>query len=59
MLRRCVPVIRRMRFLAYDVPRDMHPEWSIGLNHCAHQRWIGVSVRRNMRCYNWVWRLCK
>lgn len=59
MLRRRVPLIRRMRFLRYDVSKDARPEWLIGLNRCYHGRWTGMYVRRGMRCYSFIWRLCK
>lgn len=57
-LRRRLPVIRHMRFLRYDVAKDVQAEWSIALNRCLHGNWIGVYVRRDMRCYSWIWRTC-
>jgi len=59
MLRRRVPVVRRMRFLRYDVAAGVRPEWLIGLNRCSHGNWTGIYARRGMRCYSWIWRLCK
>ena len=59
MLRRRLPVIRSMRFLRYDVSKDVEPEYGLHLNRCAHGKHVGVYARRGMRCYSWIWKLCK
>ena len=59
MLTRRVPLIRRMRFLRYEASKDMAPAYSVALNRCAHDKTIGLYVRRGMRSYSWIWRTCK
>lgn len=48
-----------MRFLRYDASKDVAPARSIALMRCHHGKWIGIHMRRGMRCYSWIWRLCK
>lgn len=48
-----------MRFLRYSAAKDVRPSWLIGLNRCYHGKWIGIHAQRGMRCYTWIWRLCK
>jgi hypothetical protein len=58
-LRRRVPVIRRMRFMRYAASKDLEPARNVTFNRCWHGKLIGLHVRWDMRCYSWVWRLCK
>lgn len=48
-----------MRFLRYNVSKDDPPSYKVGLNRCYHGKLLGVYVKWKMRCYSWMWRLCK
>jgi hypothetical protein len=49
------PPTRRMRFMRYAASKDLAPARSITVNRCLHGKLLGL----HMRCYSWLWRLCK
>jgi hypothetical protein len=57
MLRRRVPVVRRMRFMRYRASKDLPPVREITFNRSGRtRRPIGLPLRWDMRCYSWIWR---
>jgi hypothetical protein len=58
-LKRRLPVVRKMRFMRYAASKDLPPARKVEFNRCRHGELIGVHVRWDMRCYSWLWRLCK
>lgn len=48
-----------MRLLRYAASKDLEPANTAAVVRCHHGRRNGIHVRRGMRCYTWLWRLCK
>lgn len=48
-----------MRLLRYYASKDDPPRRHAQLIRCYHGKLLGVEIQNGMRCWRWLWRLCK